>query len=76
MAKDKYSRERAWIRSKQAKGVSKTELLNCVGVFSNKKKSRVMSEKGLSDREYKKRYDFLANVYFLLNNENDKYSKI
>ena len=69
MAKDKYRRERAWIRSKYAKGVSKRDLMNCVGAFSNKKKERVMREKGLSEREYKKRYDFLANVYFLLNNE-------
>ena len=45
MARDNFYRERAWIKSKYAKGVSKNELLSCVGVFSNKKKSRVMSEK-------------------------------
>lgn len=69
MPRDKYFRERAWIRSKQAKGVSKTELLNCVGVFSNKKKSRVMSEKNLSEKEYAKRATFLARVYYLLSTE-------
>ena len=69
MRRDKYFRERAWIKSKYAKGVSKRDLMNCVGAFSNKKKERVMREKGLSEREYKKRYNFLINVYYLLNNE-------
>ena len=69
MAKNNFRRERAWIQKKYAQGVSKSDLMNSVGIFSNKKKERVMGEKGLSEREYKKRYAFLANVYFLLNNE-------
>ena len=69
MARDNFYRERAWIRSKYSKGVSKNELLNCVGVFSNKSKSRVMSEKGLSEKEYTKRASFLARVYYLLSSE-------
>lgn len=57
---------RAWINKKLRSGVSKTELLNCVGAFSNKKKERVKAQKGLSEAEYKKRYDFLAKVYYIL----------
>lgn len=43
--------------------------MNCVGAFSNKKKDRVIQEKNLSEKEYKKRYNFLGNVYYLLSNE-------
>ena len=61
-----YSKEKAWINKKLAAGVSKQELLNCVGVFSNKKKDRVKREKKLNDKQYEERYNFLANVYYLL----------
>ena len=39
---------RAWINKKLSQGVSKTELYNSVGVFSNKTKQQVMKEKGLT----------------------------
>ena len=55
-----------WIQKKLLSGVDRNELLNCVGAFSNKKKERVMKEKGLNDRQYRDRYDFLAKVYYLL----------
>lgn len=61
-----YSKERAWIDRKLSSGVSKEQLLHGVGSFSNKKKQRVMQEKGLSEKQYQERYDFLANVYYLL----------
>ncbi len=70
MAKNDYSRERSWILKKLNSGnTTQNELLNCVGAFSNKKKERVMQEKRLSEKDYKKRYNFLGNVYYLLSNE-------
>ena len=65
----KYKREIAWIRKKLAAGVSKQELLNCVGIFSNKKKEKVMQEKNINQKQYEERYKFLGNVYFLLNSD-------
>ena len=64
--KDKYYRERAWIKKKINQGVSKKELFNNVGIFSNKSKKKVMAEKKLTAKEYDKRYKFLHNVYMLL----------
>lgn len=66
----KYSKERAWIKKKlYRENVSQKELLNTVGMFSNKKREKVMAEKGINSAEYDRRYKFLANVYFLLFNE-------
>lgn len=64
-----YKNERAWIRKKLNNGTSQNELLNCVGIFSNKKKEKIMQQKNLTNQQYKKRYSFLANVYYLLSNE-------
>ena len=64
-----YSKERRWIEKKVRSGVSKKELLNTVGIFSNKKKEKVMKQKGLSEKQYQERYSFLARVYYLLSNE-------
>lgn len=64
-----YSKEKRWINKKLRSGVSKKELLNTVGMFSNKKKEKVMAQKGLTEQEYKKRYDFLSRVYYILSNE-------
>ena len=64
-----YNKEKRWIEKKLRQGVSKKELLNTVGMFSNKKKEKVMAQKKLSEREYKERYNFLAKVYYLLSND-------
>lgn len=64
-----YIKEKRWINKKLRSGVSKKELLNTVGMFSNKKKEKVMAQKGLTEQEYKKRYAFLARVYYILSNE-------
>jgi len=69
--RDKYYRERAWIRKKLNSGVSKSELYHSVGVFSNKPKRKVMKEKGLTEVKYKKRYNFLFNVYNILSDESN-----
>ena len=61
-----YEKERSWIAKKLRSGVPLDELRESVGMFSNKNKNKVMAQKGLSEREYKKRYGFLANVYALL----------
>lgn len=61
-----FKREKAWINSKLRKGVTKDELRECVGAFSNKKKSKVMAEKNITSEQYEKRKKFLANVYSLL----------
>ncbi len=66
---NKYLKERAWIRKKINNGVSQDELLSSVGRFSNRSKKNVMSLKNLTEAQYKKRYEFLSNVYYLLNNE-------
>ena len=63
-----YNKERRWINKKLRSGVSKKELLNTVGMFSNKRKEKVMAQKNLSERQYKERYNFLARVYYLLSN--------
>ena len=66
----KYSKERAWIRKKlYRENISQKELLHTVGMFSNKKKNKVMAEKNINSAEYDRRYKFLANVYYLLSNE-------
>ena len=62
-------RARAWIRKKQSEGVDKRVLLNTVGMFSNKKKEVVMKQKGLNEKQYEKRYGFLARVYSILFDE-------
>ena len=62
----KYKKERAWINKKLRSGVSRDELRECVGMFSNKNKNKVMAQKNLSESEYQKRYGFLSNVYFIL----------
>ena len=67
--KDKYFRERAWINKKLKSGVSKYELYHSVGAFSNKPKKKVMSEKGLTEAQYKKRWTFLFNVYNILDED-------
>ena len=64
--KDKYYKERAWIKKKLDSGVSREELFHSVGVFSNKEKKKVMQFKGLSEKQYKERYNFLLNVFNLL----------
>ena len=60
---NKYER---WINKKLNSGVSRNELRNCVGAFSNRNKKIVMAEKKLTEKQYKKRYDFLSKVYSLL----------
>lgn len=55
-----------WIRKKLSQGVSRDELRNCVGAFSNRSKKAVMAEKKLTEKQYKQRYDFLSKVYSLL----------
>ena len=57
---------KAWIKKKLLQGVTKEQLRSCVGAFSNRKKKTVMAEKGLTEKQYKQRYDFLAKVYSLL----------
>lgn len=64
--------ERAWIQKKINSGVKQEELRTSIGIFSNRKKKKVMEQKGLSEKQYKKRYDFLGNCYVLLNNERFK----
>jgi len=56
----------AWIDKKLKQGVSRKELRECVGRFSNRNKNKVMAEKRLNEKQYKERYDFLAKVYELL----------
>ena len=60
---NKYER---WINKKLNSGVTRDELRNCVGAFSNRNKKIVMTEKNLTEKQYKKRYDFLSKVYSLL----------
>lgn len=55
-----------WINKKLNCGVTREELRNCVGAFSNRNKKTVMAEKNLTEKQYKKRYDFLSKVYSLL----------
>ena len=59
-------RARAWVNKKLRQGVSKKELYRCIGLFSNKKKDRVMQEKQLTEKQYKQRYDFLYNAFCYL----------
>ena len=69
MSKVKYKRERAWIFKKVNNGVNQEELRESVGIFSNRKKKQVMAQKKLSEKQYKKRKEFLGNAYVLLCNE-------
>ena len=62
-------RAEKWVNKKLRSGVSKAELLHCVGVFSNKKKQKVMAEKKLTERQYQERYEFLAKAYIVLSNK-------
>ena len=64
-----YSQERKWIRKKLESGTSQLHLKNSVGMFSNKKKEDVMKKKNLNEKQYKKRWNFLFNVYSLLCDE-------
>lgn len=59
-------RAKAWVDKKLRQGVNKNELYACVGAFSNRKKSVVMAEKNLSEKQYQKRYNFLANAFAYL----------
>ena len=61
-----YKKEYAWINKKYKQGVSKKELVNSVGAFSNKKKNKVMAEKKLTSKQYEQRKSFLFNVYNIL----------
>ena len=73
MSKEKrYTHERAWILKKINSGVKQEELRSSIGIFSNRNKKKVMEQKGLSDKQYKKRREFLGNCYVLLNNEKFK----
>lgn len=65
----KYYREKQWIKKKLTSGVSFDELYDSVGVFSSKKKEKVMQSKNLTSREYDERKKFLGNVYYLMSNE-------
>ena len=66
----KYNKERAWIKKKlRQEHLTQAELLATVGIFSNKKKSKVMAEKNINSSEYEKSYKFLGNVFYLLSNE-------
>lgn len=47
-------------------GTYSAEVKNTVGMFSNKKPKKVMTEKGLNQKQYKDRYSFLARVYEIL----------
>ena len=67
--KDNYRCERAWIFKKIRNGVTQNELRTSVGIFSNRKKKKVMAQKNLSEKQYKKRREFLGNAYVLLNYE-------
>lgn len=60
------NKERSWIRKKMNSGISQSQLLHNVGVFSNKSKSKVKKDKRLSEKQYQARYKFLSNVYQLL----------
>ena len=64
---------RAWINKKLRQGVSRKDLYNSVGAFSNKKKEIVMKQKGLTEKQYQQRYDFCYKVFIAL--ESDKDSK-
>lgn len=63
-----YVSERAWIKKKYKQGVTKAELRDSVGAFSNKDKKEVMKQKNLTSKQYDRRYKFLSNVYYLLDN--------
>lgn len=67
MAKFK-SKEEWWIEKKlrDNPGLTRQQLKNTVGMFSNKKPKKVMTEKGLNQKQYKDRYDFLGRVYQIL----------
>ena len=58
-----------WVNKKLRQGVKREELLHCVGAFSNKKKEKVMAQKGLTESQYRRRYDFLAKAYIVLSNK-------
>ena len=59
-------RAKAWVDKKLKSGVSKEELYNCVGVFSNKDRTKVMKEKNLTNKQYERRYSFLYNAFCYL----------
>ncbi len=63
------TKEEQWIAKKlrQNPGLTKSQLRQTVGMFSNKSPKKVMAEKGLSQKQYEERRAFLANVYSLLN---------
>ena len=62
------TKEEAWIRKKlrENPGLTRQQLKNTVGMFSNKNPKKVMTEKGLNQKQYKDRYDFLGRVYQIL----------
>ena len=59
-------RAKAWVNKKLRQGVDKNELYACVGAFSNRKKSVVMAEKNLTEKQYQRRYSFLSNAFLYL----------
>ena len=66
----KYNKKAlAWINKKVYKdNVDPRVLEHYVGCFSNKTKEKVMKEKNISEKQYKKRYSFLSDVYMILSN--------
>ena len=62
------SKEQWWIEKKlkENPGLTRQQLKHNVGMFSNKKPKKVMSEKGLNKKQYDDRYNFLARVYSVL----------
>mgnify|MGYP004628133925 CR=1 FL=1 len=63
-----FKKEHAWIEKKVKQGVNKETLHDSIGIFSDKKKSKVMQDKKISAKEYNSRREFLSNVYYILEN--------
>ena len=59
----------AWINKKVYKdNIDPRVLEETTGRFSNRKKEKVMKEKNLSEKQYKKRYSFLCDAHLILSN--------
>ena len=66
----------AWINKKVYKdNVDPRVLEETTGIFSNRKKEKVMKEKKLSEKQYKKRYSFLCDAHLILSNGYKKREK-
>ena len=61
-----YKSAKAWVDKKLAHGVNERELYHCVGKFSNRPRGEVMKEKGLTAKQYEKRYNFMLDVFQVL----------